>query len=423
MTALLAPGAVGLPDEPTPIDVWLLRQRDLTAVERFAAHHDAGTTAARWQDRLPATGPAPGQQYAFEVDLDSCTGCKACVAACHNLNGLDDGESWRRVGSLHDAGATGQAGPVTVTSACHHCVDPACMKGCPARAYEKDPVTGIVRHLDDACIGCSYCTLTCPYEVPVFNQSLGIVRKCDLCSDRLAEGDAPACVQGCPQGAITITVATVDELLARTRGVGADPGAALVPTAPRSSLTVPATTYRSARPVPQDWVASDESSVHPSHGHTPLAVMLVLTQAAVGMTVAAAWLRAAGDLDGTATGALSTIGLVTGLVALAASVLHLGRPMLAWRAVLGLRRSWLSREIVAFGTFAGAGVAQAGLHLIGADPLLTGGAEAAMVAGGVGGVACSVRLYAVTGRRWWRTATTGPRFAGTTAACGASATG
>ena len=48
--------------------------------------------------REPATGPGPGQQYGFRVDLDACTGCKACVAACHSLNGLDDGETWRAVG-------------------------------------------------------------------------------------------------------------------------------------------------------------------------------------------------------------------------------------------------------------------------------------------------------------------------------------
>ncbi|WP_426571960.1 DmsC/YnfH family molybdoenzyme membrane anchor subunit [Aquihabitans sp. McL0605] len=411
--------------EPTPIDTWLLRQQDLSAVERFSASHDqmeahgVAVPQGRWRDRLPATAPGPGQQYAFEVDLDSCTGCKACVAACHNLNGLDEGESWRRVGSLHDAGAgPGPAGSVTVTSACHHCVDPACMKGCPAQAYEKDPVTGIVRHLDDACIGCSYCTLTCPYEVPVFNQSLGIVRKCDLCSDRLAEGEAPACVQGCPQGAITITLASVDDLIA----AAAAPDAALVPTAPRSDLTVPATAYVSRKPVPATWVAADRSSVHPSHGHTPLAVMLVLTQAAVGMTVAAAWLRATGRLDGSGPGTLGSVGLVTGLVAMGASVLHLGRPMLAWRAILGLRRSWLSREILAFGTFAGAGVATTAAHVLGLPTLLVDGAQAATVAGGVAGVACSVQLYAVTGRRWWRARTSGPRFAGTAVTCGALAT-
>src|SRR5690606_34885961 len=53
-----------------------------------------------------------------------------------------------------------------VTTACHHCVEPGCLHGCPVLAYEKDPVTGIVRHLDDQCIGCTYCVLMCPYEVP-----------------------------------------------------------------------------------------------------------------------------------------------------------------------------------------------------------------------------------------------------------------
>ena len=80
------------------------------------------------------------------------------------------------------------------------------MNGCPVKAYEKDPVTGIVRHLDDQCIGCQYCVLTCPYEVPQFNSKRGIVRKCDMCSDRLAASEAPACVQSCPNQAITIQI-------------------------------------------------------------------------------------------------------------------------------------------------------------------------------------------------------------------------
>jgi DMSO reductase anchor subunit len=140
------------------------------------------------------------------------------------------------------------------------------------------------------------------------------------------------------------------------------------------------------------------------------------------MTVAAAVLRASGRLDATATDSLGAVGLATGLVALAASVLHLGQPLLAWRAVLGLRRSWLSREIVAFGAFAGAGVAQTALRVAGAAPALVTAAEATTVAGGVAGVACSVQLYAVTGRRWWRAGTTAARFAGTAVACGAVAT-
>ena len=160
---------------------------------------------------------SPALKLAFQVDLDACTGCKACVTACHRLNGLDDdeGETWRSVGLLH--GGTAEA-PVqqTVTTACHHCLDPACMKGCPVGAYEKDPVTGIVRHLDDQCIGCQYCVLKCPYDVPKYNARLGIVRKCDMCHGRLAEGEAPACVQACPTQAIRIvTVATSAEATTR----------------------------------------------------------------------------------------------------------------------------------------------------------------------------------------------------------------
>ncbi len=131
------------------------------------------------------------------------------------MNGLDAGESWRSVGVVVGVGPAGCT-QQTVTTACHHCVEPACLVGCPVDAYEKDPVTGIVRHLDDQCIGCSYCTWTCPYEVPRFNERLGIVRKCDLCSDRLGAGEAPACVQACPTGAIAVGVVDVAELVAAT---------------------------------------------------------------------------------------------------------------------------------------------------------------------------------------------------------------
>ena len=143
------------------IDSLLDEQGDLSAVERFAQFHEkvAEPLQARYYSALmPAGPPGPGQQYAFEVDLDRCSGCKACVTACHELNGLDEDETWRSVGLLH--GGT-SALPVLqhVTSACHHCLDPACLYGCPVNAYEKDPVTGIVKHLDDQCIGCQYCTL------------------------------------------------------------------------------------------------------------------------------------------------------------------------------------------------------------------------------------------------------------------------
>src|SRR6188472_4200603 len=98
------------PDTPplSLVDAYLARQRDLTAVERFASYHAAAEAdalaapaqAKYYRDLIPLTAPGPGQQYAFEVDLDACSGCKACVVACRTLNGLDDDETWRGVGLL-----------------------------------------------------------------------------------------------------------------------------------------------------------------------------------------------------------------------------------------------------------------------------------------------------------------------------------
>src|SRR5688572_21841891 len=128
----------------------LLRdQQDLSAASQFAQWHDSQQGTAfehSYRELIPLTTPGLGEQYAFEVDLDVCSGCKACVTACHRLNGLDEHETWRSVGMFQ---SVDMDLPVLqhVTTACHHCVEPACLTGCPTQAYEKDPVTGIVRHL------------------------------------------------------------------------------------------------------------------------------------------------------------------------------------------------------------------------------------------------------------------------------------
>ncbi len=408
----------------TPLDWYLAEQADLSAVERFARRQGADSVPAQaryYRDLIPLAQPGPGEQYGFEVDLDACTGCKACVTACHALNGLDDGESWRNVGAVRiEAPEPFQQ---TVTTACHHCVDPACLAGCPVNAYEKDPVTGIVVHLDDQCIGCRYCVLTCPYEVPRYNPQRGIVRKCDMCADRLGAGEAPACVQSCPNAAIRI--ALVDTADARAK---ASAGATLVPGSPPSSITVPTTTYTSHRAGPRNEgdasVPDPEQGAAPRRGqaHVPLTVMLVLTQVAVGTSVVALVTRAlSSDSDpGGLRPASALVALGVSLLALGASVLHLGRPAYAFRAVLGIRRSWLSREIVAFAVFAALAAAHGGAVMAGADGAETIMGTMAAVTGMVG-VACSAQVYAVTRRRWWALATTAGKFFLTTVATGAAA--
>ena len=143
----------------------------LSAVEKFTLEHDfkqIPSSVLSYQELIPKTAPGPGQQYAFEVDLDKCTGCKACVTACHNENGLEIDETWRSVG-LVVGGTSEQPLMQHVTTACHHCAEPACMEGCPTKAYEKDAATGIVKHLDDQCFGCQCCFLKCPCDVPQYS--------------------------------------------------------------------------------------------------------------------------------------------------------------------------------------------------------------------------------------------------------------
>jgi formate dehydrogenase iron-sulfur subunit len=359
----------------TPLERYLAEQADVAPVERLSLCQvpDTGT----WQDRIPLTAPLRGEQYAFDVDLDTCTGCKACVTACHNLNGLDDGESYRTVGLL-----TGPTFQQTVTTACHHCVDPACLNGCPTNAYEKDEFTGIVAHIEGRCLGCGYCTWTCPYEVPRFNSARGVVRKCDMCRDRLSAGEEPACVSACPNGAITITVVNTAAL---------DHAVPLVPTAPPSEITKPTSSYHSDWGLPEPLQAAGATLGGGGHSHEPLVAMLVLTQASAGALVL-------GRHPATTAAAL-----VLAVLGLTVSVLHLGRPERAWRALAGIRHSWLSREVGALGLFA----ALAGLAVATGSPLVRATAATA----GLAGVFCSAMLYVVTRRPSWRPSVTLPRFA------------
>jgi formate dehydrogenase iron-sulfur subunit len=401
----------------TLVDEFLAEQAATTAVERFSRAHDAAAlettgrtgTVRRYRDLMPATPPGPGEQYAFEVDLDACSGCKACVVACGSLNGLPEGVSFRDTGTLVGEAVDGLPILREVTAACHHCVEPGCLAGCPSEAYEKDPGTGVVTHLDDQCIGCRYCTLMCPYDVPRYDADRGIVRKCDLCHDRLAEGEEPACVQACPTEAITVRVVDVEQAIADAAGSWPF-------SSPDPATTVPTTRYRTSEPL-EAAVAADLEALRPAHAHPPLTVMLVLTQVAVGTVLALLAAPALPTLAAGGRAALPTalVALEVAVVALAASVLHLGRPLQAWRAVLGLRHSWLSREIVAFGCFAPAAAAYAGA-LAGLPPLAGWSAPLGLAAGvaGLGGVATSVMVYAATGRAWWSPTRVGGRFALTT---------
>lgn len=419
-------------DGPALISRLLHEQRQLSAVEVFSRDHDQGDVPAlaRYYSKLlPAAPPGPGQQYAFEVDLDRCSGCKACVTACHSLNGLDAGETWRDVGLL--LGGT-ESTPVMqhVTATCHHCLQPACLIACPVNAYEKDPQTGIVRHLDDQCFGCQYCTLACPYDVPKYHAQKGIVRKCDMCSGRLAQREAPACVQSCPHEAISIRVVEVSKVLEDAEADN------FLPAAPEPYLTFPTTSYKTRRVYPRNMLPADYYSVSPQHPHWPLIVMLVLTQLSVGAFTTGGILEQSLAASSAAFfhPLQATGALVSGLLALAASTFHLGRPQYAFRGIIGLRHSWLSREILAFGLFAGLAIPYAAACWFaspaGADwqPWSAVARSAlpalGLVVAGTGllGVFCSAMIYAFTRRELWSIERTLGRFLMTAALLGIATT-
>jgi len=406
---------------------YLREQQDLTAVERFSQHHEDAEAPLQqkfYRELIPLTTPGPGQQYGFEVDLDRCSGCKACVTACHSLNGLDEGETWRSVGLLH-GGTTSKPMQKTVTTACHHCVDPACMKGCPVGAYTKDSITGIVRHLDDQCIGCQYCIWTCPYEVPQFSPKRGIVRKCDMCSDRLAASEAPACVQACPNEAIAIRIVNVADVVEQAQ---VD---TFLPAAPSPELTLPTTNYKTKNAMARNMLPADFYQVRSTHQHMPLVVMLVLTQLSVGAFILALILP---SLLAPSTWALlapfhALVALVFGTLPLAAATSHLGRPQYAFRAFLGFRTSWFSREVIALGAFSAAATVYAGALFLGSrSDLWPGVARVAVAVSppigwmvallGAVGVGCSAMLYHATRRRWWNISKSGFKFYMTAAVLG-----
>ncbi|MCP4787704.1 MAG: dimethyl sulfoxide reductase anchor subunit [Fuerstiella sp.] len=407
-------------DCPTLIEILLREQQELTAADLFSRDHatDAIPGQARYYSKLlPASPPGPGQQYAFDVDLDRCSGCKACVTACHSLNGLDEDETWRDVGLLI-GGTASHPTMQHVTTACHHCLEPACMTACPVDAYEKDSITGIVRHLDDQCFGCQYCTLACPYEVPKYNADKGIVRKCDMCSDRLADGEAPACVQACPHEAIAINVVDTQQVIENAEADHFLPGA------PDPQLTLPTTHFKTSRVFPRNTLPADYHAVNPQHPHWPLIVMLVLTQLSVGAFTVGQMLEFSlpPQLLTAFRQLHSTSALGFGLLALAASTMHLGRPQYAIRAVVGLRHSWLSREIVAFGAFAGVACLFAGVCWFHPSNWLASTFGVVVVAIGLAGLLCSVMIYVFTDREFWSFGPTAAKFVLTSAILGIAAT-
>ncbi|HUI83158.1 MAG TPA: 4Fe-4S dicluster domain-containing protein [Candidatus Binatia bacterium] len=151
-------------------------------------------------------------------DATMCIGCRQCEQACATENGLpyDDKIAAEEFTSVHKFTAVMTRGDKFMRRICMNCDDPACASVCPVGAMKKTAL-GPVTYDKSKCMGCRYCVAACPFRVPRYEYEKAIpgVRKCIMCSKRVAAGKQTACAEICPTGATKF--GERDELLEEAR--------------------------------------------------------------------------------------------------------------------------------------------------------------------------------------------------------------
>jgi formate dehydrogenase iron-sulfur subunit len=147
------------------------------------------------------------------IDIVRCIGCRGCVAACKEIHSFPGSDEETELSATAYTAMVDLGEDRHVRKLCMHCLEPSCVSVCPVGALTKT-TSGPVTYDPSKCLGCRYCMVACPFNVPRYEWTRVVpaVRKCDMCVGRVAEGKLPACVEVCPAEA---TVAgTRDELLA-----------------------------------------------------------------------------------------------------------------------------------------------------------------------------------------------------------------
>ncbi len=186
-----------------------------TALKTFAAAGAAAACAPGAAEARVERRPSP-EDFGLLVDAVRCVGCRACVARCREANGKAADVQVVN-GAAYDAPLDLNARTLTVVkrwedghgsgfvkAQCMHCVHPACASVCMLGALHKG-AHGVVEYDASKCVGCRYCQVACPFNVPKFEWASAVPKivKCELCRHRYGEGKGPACAEVCPRDAVT----------------------------------------------------------------------------------------------------------------------------------------------------------------------------------------------------------------------------
>ncbi len=150
--------------------------------------------------------------YSMLNDCTKCIGCRACQSACKEYKGFENTGKDKRYDMPLELNAKNntviklykeEKEKSFVKRQCMHCNDPGCVSACPVSALVKQE-NGIVTYDKDKCIGCRYCMIACPFDVPTFeyDKAFPVIAKCDFCKDLLSKGGITECARVCPTGAI-----------------------------------------------------------------------------------------------------------------------------------------------------------------------------------------------------------------------------
>ncbi len=154
-------------------------------------------------------------------DTVLCVGCRACEEACNKVNELPPPDRPFKDLSVLDikrrttpkaytivnryVDKKSEKGPVFFKKQCNHCLEPACASACFVRAFTKTK-NGAVIYDESVCVGCRYCMIACPFEIPTYEYDNAFspkVMKCTMCYPRVIKGQLPGCVESCPTEALT----------------------------------------------------------------------------------------------------------------------------------------------------------------------------------------------------------------------------